>query len=178
MKEGEAIVDYFDWVMLVVKNMRNNGETLQDTQIVVKILRNFNSKIQLHSGFNWRIKGYQLFNCQWTSKFMNINSRTEWKKKNKFSRLPIKIGPRGRGQSMFRPRGRGQSMFRPWGRAQSMFRPWGRGQSIFGPWGRGEFMFAPRGRDQSMFYPRGSGQSMFGLEEESHSLSMAGYLMR
>lgn len=39
MKEGEAIVDYFGTVKLGVNNMFNNGEALQDTQIVEKILR-------------------------------------------------------------------------------------------------------------------------------------------
>lgn len=39
MKEGETIVDYFGTVKLVVNNMFNNGEALQDTQIVEKILR-------------------------------------------------------------------------------------------------------------------------------------------
>eukprot|EP00257_Ricinus_communis_P023801 XP_015583886.1 uncharacterized protein LOC107262454 [Ricinus communis] len=39
MKEGETIVEYFSRVMMVANNMHNNGETMQDTQIVEKILR-------------------------------------------------------------------------------------------------------------------------------------------
>ncbi|XP_068472908.1 uncharacterized protein [Phaseolus vulgaris] len=39
MKEGETITEYFSRVMTVANNMRNNGETIQDTQIVEKILR-------------------------------------------------------------------------------------------------------------------------------------------
>lgn len=39
MKEGETIVEYFSRVMTVANNMRNNGEAMQDIQIVEKILR-------------------------------------------------------------------------------------------------------------------------------------------
>ena len=39
MKEGETIVEYFSRVMTVANNMRNNGEAMQDVQIVEKILR-------------------------------------------------------------------------------------------------------------------------------------------
>ncbi|KAJ9554165.1 hypothetical protein OSB04_018210 [Centaurea solstitialis] len=39
MKESETITDYFGRVMSVANNMRNNGENLQDIQIVEKILR-------------------------------------------------------------------------------------------------------------------------------------------
>jgi hypothetical protein len=39
MKEGETIVEYFSRVMTEANNMRNNGEAMQDIQIVEKILR-------------------------------------------------------------------------------------------------------------------------------------------
>ena len=44
MKEGETIVEYFSRVMTVANNMRNNGESMQDIQIVEKILRTLTEK--------------------------------------------------------------------------------------------------------------------------------------
>ena len=47
MKASKSISDYFTWVLTVSNQLKRNGEKLENTRIIEKILRSLDPKFEL-----------------------------------------------------------------------------------------------------------------------------------
>ncbi|KAK2979864.1 hypothetical protein RJ640_002777 [Escallonia rubra] len=129
MKDSEMIFDYISRVFLVVNQLERNGEEMEDSRVVEKIIRSLNSK------FNHVVVAIEESNDTETMTVdellgklknnepieqalqakMNINERKDDSNKNQ--------GGRGRGRGQGHGRGRGVQMQYNNNESSSEFRP-------------------------------------------------------
>lgn len=117
MKESETITEYFGRVMTVANNMRNNGESLQDIQIVEKILRTLTERFNYIVVSIEEAKDIDRLSVDELQSSLIVHEQ-KFRRKAKEEEHVLKVmneerSPRGRGRGRFgssRGRGRGRQM--------------------------------------------------------------------